>query len=121
MSEFLDAVWMGLAAAAVLLAGHVALWARPWRLSRPAAYSVGLSIIGVAFTLWAASWGLEAAAVGFWIIAGIGGAAVIAAWWWRAVLQQIRDTSFLRGQLRGMTAENIAALDEGAPTDGESA
>lgn len=81
-----------LLAVALLIAEHVTLWNRPWRLTRIASYAVGTATLFTGFVLWAA---LENGPIDPWhaVIAVLvidlsGGAAIITAYWFRNKLQE---------------------------------
>ena len=100
-----DAVIAGLLGGALLVAEHVALWHEPWRLRRPAAYTLGIATLGTVFAWWChrhqhrhaqealAAWG---------VIATLGGAATWVAYWLRGRLEDLDARALRAGQVAGL-------------------
>lgn len=113
------AVLWGILAAAVLLLEHLLCWGRPWRLTRPQAYTVGTATLSLCFTGWALTTPDvtgEAAAIAWWIIAGTGGAVVSIAYWVRGRLAEVRE----RSREAGFTAAQAVALSSEDLADGNN-
>lgn len=84
--------------AATLLAEHAMLWRKPWRLSRPAAYSVGTATLAFWFFLWSIWIGFPVVGVGFLWLAGLSGIPVIVAYWFRSRLTRLNKNSRKAGR-----------------------
>lgn len=110
---FEDAVVGGLLGAAALVAQHVALAHEPWRLKRPAAYSVGVSTLGLVFSWWCHRHeraDARAALGAWWIIAALGGAATWIAYWLRGRLSDVDARAVYAGQVAGLPRLSRSAL-----------
>lgn len=70
----------GLGAATALLIEHYAFQRGERKLEPPVTYILGVATLGTAFTWWAQRHDMDEAALAFWAIAGIGGAATTAAY-----------------------------------------
>lgn len=95
-----------------LFAEHVALWERPWRLTRPAAYVVGVTTLLLGSGVWA--WQQSRlgpidpwlATFAFAIISGGSGLGILIAYWVRGVRSVI--------ERNGKTKQQISeVLDDG--------
>ncbi len=78
-----------LGSAATLLAEHAMLWNKPWKLNRPAAYSVGTATLAFWFFLWSVWIGYPVVGIGFLYLAGLSGSTVIVAYWVRGRLNRL--------------------------------
>lgn len=102
------AAWQGLCAALALGAQHLVLYKWPLRLSRPAAFIVGLLTLLAFCTLWA-MWarGIAGAidpliaVLAFWVICGMGGLVVAVAYWLRRRLKDWEDATLAAGLAAG--------------------
>lgn len=99
-----DAVVAGTLAAGALVVEHLAFWERPWRLSRPASYGLGTATLGLVFTWWARRNRAEESALAWWIIAGLGGSAVVTAHWFRRSLSELDARALAAGRVAGTVA-----------------
>lgn len=108
----------GFLAAVVLLLEHLLCWGRPWRLTRPQAYTVGVATLGLCFSGWAMTTpGVtgEAAVIAWWVIAAMSGAVISSAYWLRGRMAEIKE----RSKEAGFTAAQAVALSE-EPAHGDN-
>ena len=75
-----DAFTAGLASAYALLIEHYTFQHGNRSLKPPVTYILGVATLGTAFTWWAQRNNMNGAALAFWAIAGVGGAATTAAY-----------------------------------------
>lgn len=112
----ISSIVAGCACATLMVATHLLLWRKDWRLTRPQAYTVGVSIIGIVLTIWALLMDNPESIIAFWAITGIAGAADIVAWWIRGRLDQIvdgaEDVAFKRGQIVGLDGDTDLGSNE---------
>jgi hypothetical protein len=100
VTNFNEALRIGLGTAGMLLLEHVVLWNQPYRLPRPVAYLVGTATLGCGFSAWA--WRrYPDAVIGYWMIAGICGSAVVGAYWIRHVLHELDRRAYVAGRIAG--------------------
>lgn len=101
---FDDALLLGGATAAALLAEHVVLYGELQRLKPPAAYIVGTATIGAGLLGWVAR-NRQADALTTWLAAGVitavGGGTVVICYYARDVLERLRASGERGGQLNG--------------------
>jgi hypothetical protein len=81
-TELQDAIVAGLGAAGVLIAEHYVFQRGDNKLEPPVTYVLGVATLGTAFTWWAQRQRRPSAALAFWVVAGVGGAATTAAYLW---------------------------------------
>ena len=93
-------IW-SLVTALLLLAEHIALWRKPWRLTRPQAYSLGTATIALGYTGWAWSFGVLGAAIALWVVIIVSGIVVSGAYYVRRVLADLDRQAFKAGQVAG--------------------
>jgi hypothetical protein len=86
-----------------LLIEHVALWHPALRLRQEQGYVMGTATLGLAFTAWGIRHGHTQAVAAWWLIAGMGGGAVMSAYWVRRYLDAVDKAAFEAGQLHGET------------------
>lgn len=110
-SFLLTGIVAGIIAGVAILATHALFWSKPWRLSRPQAYAVGLAEIGIVYTGWLLEVGQAAAAIGFWAIVVVAGFVDMAAWWYRGRLANL---------LKTVDQEAFQAGIAAAPLEGDS-
>ena len=79
-SHLTSTISAGLGAAAALLIEHYAFQRGERTLKPPITYILGVATLGTAFTWWAQRHDMDEAALAFWAIAGVGGAATTAAY-----------------------------------------
>lgn len=84
--------------ALLLLAEHIALWRRPWRLSRPQAYALGTATIATGYTGWAWAFGVPGAALALWMMIIVCGSVVWGAYYIRKALAGMTETARLSGR-----------------------
>ncbi len=84
--------------ALLLLVQHIALWRKPWRMSRPQAYALGTGTIALGYTGWAWSFGIPGAALALWVMIVVCGAVVWGAYYVRAALAGLTETARLSGR-----------------------
>lgn len=98
-----------LGCSATLLAEHAMLWRKPWRLSRPAAYSVGTATLAFWFLIWSVWIGFAVVGVGFLYLSVLSGIPVIIAYWVRGRLAQLNKHSRKAGRVgaRPLRQEDI--------------
>lgn len=113
-----DAILIGGASAAMLLAEHMALWDEPQRLPPPAGYIIGtLTWWGIGMGMWAAR-NREQRAATAWLAGGVvvvvSGGAVCTAHYLRHVVEQLRAAGQRGGQLNG----RIVTIRRQEATDG---
>jgi hypothetical protein len=117
VSIFFSTVVAAATVSAALLAEHLALWHRPFRLNRVAAFVVGTFTISGGFSLWAYAADTTIVLGPYWTITASGGIAVIIAYWIRRATQCIHRRGLRTGRLvatplyqwsRGQNADNGA-------------
>jgi hypothetical protein len=95
MTELL--FWTSVTALTLLLE-HIALFRKPWRLSRPQAYALGTGTITLGYTGWAWSIDMIGAAIGLWVIVAVSGSVVWFAYLIRNALTTMTETARLSGR-----------------------
>jgi hypothetical protein len=103
----------------ILLALHIALWDRPWRLTPPATYVVGVFVLLVGCGVWGLQQSEEGpidpimAVLAFGIIATMGGLSIGIAYWARGRLKLIEEG----GRQKRVLDRELGSIIDGTPSD----